>query len=55
MLVAGTGNLRGAVSAVLARHGIEAYDLRLEGAGLDDAFVALTGRSIDADTHGAAA
>ena len=55
VLVAGTGNLLGAVSAVLARHGIEAYDLRLEGAGLDDAFVALTGRSIDADTHGAAA
>jgi ABC-2 type transport system ATP-binding protein len=49
-IVAGTGNLLGAVSGVLARHEIVAFDLRLEQAGLDEAFVALTGRSIESDT-----
>jgi ABC-2 type transport system ATP-binding protein len=53
--VAGTGNLLGAVTAVLARNEIVAFDLRLEQAGLDDAFVALTGRSLDSDSNGAAA
>ena len=48
--LAGTGNLLGAVSAVLARHEIVPFDLSMEQAGLDDAFVALTGRPLDADT-----
>jgi ABC-2 type transport system ATP-binding protein len=40
--VSGSGNLLGAVAAVLARHHIIAADLRVEQATLDDAFVALT-------------
>jgi ABC-2 type transport system ATP-binding protein len=55
VIVAGIGNLLGAVTGVLARHQIVALDLRLEQAGLDEAFVALTGRSLDADSTGAAA
>jgi ABC-2 type transport system ATP-binding protein len=46
--VTGSGNLLHAVAAVLARHQIVAADLRVEQASLDDAFVALTGRTIDA-------
>jgi ABC-2 type transport system ATP-binding protein len=42
--VTGTGNLVGAVMAVLARHGVVANDLRIEQASLDDAYLALTGR-----------
>ena len=42
--VTGTGNLVGAVMAVLARHQIVANDLRIEQVNLDDAFIALTGR-----------
>ena len=37
-----------AVTAMLARHQIVAADLRMEQANLDDAFVALTGRALDA-------
>ncbi|MEJ3750856.1 ABC transporter ATP-binding protein [Actinomycetes bacterium KLBMP 9797] len=47
VVVSGTGNLLHAVTSVLARHGIVAYDLRIEHASLDDAFVALTGRRLD--------
>ena len=54
VIVAGTGNLLGAVSAALARHEIVAFDLRVDQAGLDDAFVALTGRSLDTDSGAAA-
>ena len=46
LVVAGTGNLVHAVTAVLARHEIVAYDLRIEQADLDDAFIALTGRKL---------
>ena len=46
MVVAGTGNLVHAVTAVLARNEIVAYDLRIEQADLDDAFIALTGRRL---------
>ena len=46
VVVAGTGNLVHAVTAVLARHEIVAYDLRIEQADLDDAFIALTGRKL---------
>jgi ABC-2 type transport system ATP-binding protein len=55
VVVSGTGNLLGAVSGVLARHEIVAFDLRIDQAGLDEAFVALTGRSLESDSHGAAA
>jgi ABC-2 type transport system ATP-binding protein len=44
--VAGGGNLVFAVTAALARNGVVANDLRIEQAGLDDAFIALTGRSL---------
>ena len=38
------------MTSVLARHEIVAIDLRIEQASLDDAFVALTGRSrLDSD------
>jgi ABC-2 type transport system ATP-binding protein len=50
VVVSGTGNLLGAVSAVLARHEIVPFDLRMEQAGLDDAFVALTGRPLESDS-----
>jgi ABC-2 type transport system ATP-binding protein len=45
--VTGTGNLLHAVTSVLARHQIVAAELRLEQSNLDDAFLALTGKSID--------
>jgi ABC-2 type transport system ATP-binding protein len=44
--VSGSGNLVLAVTAVLARNQIVAKELRIEQAGLDDAFVALTGRKL---------
>lgn len=47
ILVTGTGNLLHAVSSVLARHQIIAADLRVEQANLDDAFMALTGRTVE--------
>jgi len=53
--VTGSGNLLGAVTGVLARQEIVAFDLRIDQAGLDEAFVALTGRTLDTDTNGAAA
>ena len=53
--VAGSGNLVLAVTSVLARNQIVAHDLRIEQAGLEDAFVALTGRKLDADASGEAA
>jgi ABC-2 type transport system ATP-binding protein len=47
LVVTGTGNLLLAVTTALARHQVIAGDLRVEQTSLDDAFVALTGRSID--------
>ncbi|MFI7679009.1 ABC transporter ATP-binding protein [Actinophytocola sp. NPDC049390] len=47
LVVTGTGNLLLAVTTELARNQVVAADLRLEQTSLDDAFVALTGRSID--------
>ncbi|MFD8750738.1 ABC transporter ATP-binding protein [Kitasatospora sp. NPDC059577] len=44
VVVTGTGNLVYAVASALARRGIVAADLRAEPAGLEDAFLALTGR-----------
>ena len=43
LVVTGTGNLIGAVTAVLARHEVVANDLRIDQANLDDAYLALTG------------
>jgi ABC-2 type transport system ATP-binding protein len=43
------------VTSVLARNGIVAHDLRIEQAGLDEAFIALTGRARGADALGEAA
>ncbi|TDV42598.1 ABC transporter ATP-binding protein [Actinophytocola oryzae] len=48
LVVTGTGNLLLAVTTVLARNQVVAGDLRVEQTSLDDAFVALTGRKIDA-------
>ncbi|MBE3001788.1 ABC transporter ATP-binding protein [Nocardiopsis sp. HNM0947] len=45
--VTGTGDLLSAVVTELSRHGVSASDLRIDQPSLDDAFVALTGRSID--------
>ena len=47
VVVTGTGNLLHAVTSVLARNQVVAADLRVEQTTLDDAFVALTGRSIE--------
>jgi ABC-2 type transport system ATP-binding protein len=44
--VSGTGNVVQAVTSILARNQIVANELRIEQAGLDDAFVALTGRKL---------
>jgi ABC-2 type transport system ATP-binding protein len=55
LVVTGTGNVIGAVTAVLARNQIVANDLRIEQADLDDAFLALTGRGSDIDPTGALA
>jgi ABC-2 type transport system ATP-binding protein len=43
LVVSGRGNVLHAVTSLLARLGVIAGDLRVEQAGLDDAFVALTG------------
>ncbi|ACQ81786.1 ABC transporter related [Beutenbergia cavernae DSM 12333] len=47
LVVTGVGDLLLAVTTVLARHQVAAADLRVEQTSLDDAFVALTHRSID--------
>ena len=45
--VTGGGNLLGVVSAFLHQREITALELRLEQATLNDAFLALTGRSLE--------
>jgi ABC-2 type transport system ATP-binding protein len=47
LTVTGTDGLLQAVTATLARNNILAADLRVEQTSLDDAFVALTGRTLD--------
>jgi ABC-2 type transport system ATP-binding protein len=47
VVVAGTGNFVHTVTSVLARNQIVANELRIEQVGLDDAFIALTGRKLD--------
>ncbi|MDP9494718.1 MAG: ABC transporter ATP-binding protein [Actinomycetota bacterium] len=49
ILVTGVGNVLHAVTSVLARNQIVAEELRVEQVTLDDAFIALTGRSLQ--TH----
>jgi ABC-2 type transport system ATP-binding protein len=44
VVVTGNSNALSAVTSVLARHQIEAQQLRVEQANLEDAFLALTGR-----------
>jgi len=44
LAVAELDELGDAVGAVLDRHGVRADDLRIDGGGLDEAFVALTGK-----------
>ncbi|MFD1146901.1 ABC transporter ATP-binding protein [Saccharothrix hoggarensis] len=46
LVVTGSGNLLHAVTSVLARNQVVAADLRVEQAGLDDAFIHLTGRTL---------
>ena len=43
LVITGTGNLIGAVTALLARHEVIANDLRIDQASLDEAYLALTG------------
>ena len=47
VVVSGEGDLLFAVTAVLAHHGIAAAELRVDHATLDDAFVTLTGRTME--------
>ncbi|MBE1605070.1 ABC transporter ATP-binding protein [Actinopolymorpha pittospori] len=46
--ITGTGNVLAAVTSVLARNQVVALELRVDQASLDDAFVELTGRSLNA-------
>ncbi|RKT56062.1 ABC transporter ATP-binding protein [Saccharothrix australiensis] len=46
VVVTGRGNLLHAVTSVLARNQVVAADLRVEQAGLDDAFIRLTGKTL---------
>ena len=48
IVVTGGGNVVHAVTALLARAHTVAHDLRIEQATLDDAFIVLTGRRLDA-------
>jgi ABC-2 type transport system ATP-binding protein len=50
-VVKGVGNVLHAVSTALVQNQVIAQELRLEHATLDDAFLALTGRSIHTDTE----
>jgi ABC-2 type transport system ATP-binding protein len=47
--VVGSGQLVNAVILTLAQNGVEALDVQMEGATLEDAFVKLTGRHIHED------
>ncbi len=50
-VVKGVGNVLHAVSTALVQNQVIAQELRLEQATLDDAFLALTGRSLHTDTE----
>lgn len=47
IVVTGTGDFASAVTGALARHHVLVADLRLEQRSLDDAYVALTGRTFE--------
>jgi ABC-2 type transport system ATP-binding protein len=49
VLATGSGDLVHAVSSLLARNGIEAFELRVEETTLDDAFITLTGRPMNGE------
>ncbi len=49
--VSGAGDLLQAVSVALVRAGVVVTETRLERAGLDEAFLALTGRRLEAPDH----
>jgi len=51
ILVTGVGNVLHAVTSVLARNQIIAEELRVEQVTLDDAFIALTGRSLQTNEN----
>ncbi|MCO5975008.1 ABC transporter ATP-binding protein [Actinoallomurus soli] len=51
VVVTGNDNALNAVTSVLARNNIVARQLRVEQAGLEDAFVALTGRRPESERH----
>ena len=51
MVVTGTGNVLHAITSALVAADVIALELRLEQATLDDAFIALTGRSLHTDTE----
>lgn len=51
LVLSGTGNVLHAVTSVLARQGVIAEQLRVDQATLDDAFVAITGRSLHTGEH----
>jgi ABC-2 type transport system ATP-binding protein len=48
VIVTGTGDFASAVTAELARRQVLVADLRIEGRSLDNAYVTLTGRTMDA-------
>ena len=47
-IVTGTGDFASAVTSELARRRVLAAGLRIEGRTLDDAYVALTGHTLEA-------
>ncbi|GAA4914031.1 ABC transporter ATP-binding protein [Nesterenkonia rhizosphaerae] len=47
LVVTGTGNLLHVLTSSLARSGVVPADLRIQRASLEDAFIALTGRSLE--------
>jgi len=53
VVVTGNSNALNAVTCVLARHQIEAQQLRVDQASLEDAFLALTGRHVGAAQNAA--
>jgi len=53
VVVTGNSNALNAVTSVLARHQIEAQQLRVDQASLEDAFLALTGRHVGAAQNAA--
>ena len=51
VVVTGVGNVLHSVTSYMARNQIIAYELRVEQVTLDDAFVALTGKTLQNDDN----